>query len=212
MDLELFNNTINLLKDGVEIKGSFSATPYGRTIEFKSPNEQLNKSLSGWFSEFEDKLYEAENYQSDSGEIELMIQQEYIYCKIEATIYDEYLEKHSKEELITPNFLKILSQYPSKDIVEHGTGNIEFNLLYESTKNDFATLEIIINENPVSLTKEHLNKVKDEFISVFNKWDDNYQGEDYDEIEKYIEYTYDGNEFDVTEYITIERGIEPEEV
>lgn len=35
--------------------------------------------------------------------------------------------------------------------------------------------------------------------------------ENYDEIEKYIEYTYDSNEFDVTEYITIKKEVEPEE-
>lgn len=206
MNTQLYNKTLKLLIDGFKIKGSFYSN-HGRVIEFKTSDEELNNNLSDWFNEYEELLYEAENYQSDSGEIELIRKHERIYCKIEATIYDEYLEKHSKNELITTNFLKIISQYTSKAIDELGMGDIEFDLLYESTKNDFESLDIYVNENPVSLTKEHLNQVKQEFISVFERWDDNYQGEDYDEIEKYIEYTYDGNEFDVTEYITIKRDI-----
>ena len=211
MNKRLHNKILKLLSDGFDIKGSFYSN-HGRVIEFKTSDEELNNNLSDWFNEYEELLYEAEWYQSDSGEIELISEHECIYCKIEATIYDEYLEKHSKNELITTNFLKIISQYNSKAINELGIGDIEFDLLYESTKNDFETLDIYVNENPVSLTKEHLNQVKEEFISVFERWDDNYQGEDYDEIEKYIEYTYDGNEFDVTEYITIKREVEPEEV
>ena len=65
---------------------------------------------------------------------------------------------------------------------------------------------------PVSLNKEDLNQVKEEFISVFEKWDNNYFGEDLeDEIEKCIEYTYDGNEFDITEFIVLINEVEPEE-
>ena len=212
MNKQLYNKTLDLLKDGVEIKGDFYSN-LGRVIEFKSSDEDLNSNLSDWFYEYEDLLYQAENYISDSGEIELMIRYECVYCKIEATVYGEYDKKHLKNEIITKNFLKILNQYTSKAIDELAiTCDIEFDLRYDSRKNDFETLDIYVNEKPVSLNKEDLNQVKEEFISVFKKWDNNYFGEDLeDEIEKCIEYTYDGNEFDITEFITLIYEVEPEE-
>lgn len=212
MNKQLYNKTLNLLKDGVEIKGDFYSNQ-GRVIEFKSSDEDLNNNLSDWFYEYEDLLYQAENYISDSGEIELMIKYDCVCCKIEATIYGEYDKKHSKNEIITKRFLKILNQYTSKAIDELAiTSDIEFDLRYDSRKNDFETLDIYVNENPVSLNKKDLNQVKEEFISVFKKWDNNYFGEDLeDEIEKCIEYTYDGNEFDITEFIILINEVEPEE-
>lgn len=209
MEKQLYNNVLRMLENGLKIKGSFCAEPYGRSVEINSADEEVNDSMNDWFSDFEDLLYEAENYQSDSGEIELFIGYNCIQCKIIATINDKYSDKHSKDELLTKKFLEIISQYASKTIDELIKSDIEFNLNYVSTKNEFTTLDIYVDENCLNLTEEDLNQLKEEIISVFDKWDDNYQGEDYDHIEKYIEYSYDENEFDVTEYITINREVEP---
>ena len=210
MERELYDKTLKLLKDGVEIQGSFYSN-HGRIIEFDTRDEVLNNELSNWFDKYEDWLHEVENYSSDSGEIILKVQDDSIYCKIHAVILDEYFEKHTKDELQTTKFLDIISQQTSKTIDDlTNDTDFEFDITYESSKKEFKTLHIYINEDEdaLSLNKEHFNQLKEEFISVFEKWDDYYQGEDYDEMKKYIDCTHDHYEFSVTEHVTIEREVE----
>ena len=208
MEKKLYDKTVSLLKDGVEIQGSFYSN-HGRVIEFDTRDEVLNNELSNWFDKYEDWLHEVENYSSDEGEIILKVQDDSIYCKIHAEILDEYFEKHTKDELQTTKFLDIISQQTSKTIDDlTNDTDFEFDITYESSKKEFKTLDIYINEDALSLNKEHFNQLKEEFISVFEKWNDYYQGEDYDEIKKHIEITFGDNEFYVVEHITIEREVE----
>ena len=208
MEKKLYDKTVSLLKDGVEIRGSFYSN-HGRVIEFDTRDEVLNNELSNWFDKYEDWLHEVENYSSDEGEIILKVQDDSIYCKIHAEILDEYFEKHTKDELQTTKFLDIISQQTSKTIDDlTNDTDFEFDITYESSKKEFKTLDIYMNEDALSLNKEHFNQLKEEFISVFEKWDDYYQGDDYDEIKKHIEITFDDNEFYVVEHITIEREVE----
>ena len=208
MEKKLYDKTVSLLKDGVEIQGSFYSN-HGRVIEFDTRDEVLNNELSNWFDKYEDWLHEVENYSSDEGEIILKVQDDSIYCKIHAEILDEYFEKHTKDELQTTKFLDIISQQTSKTIDDlTNDTDFEFDITYESSKKEFKTLDIYMNEDALSLNKEHFNQLKEEFISVFEKWNDYYQGEDYDEIKKHIEITFGDNEFYVVEHITIEREVE----
>ena len=215
MNRDLYNQTIKTLKEGQEIKGSFgSGTGWGggRTIEFNSSNQVLNENLSFWYYDYEDILLEAEGFQSNSGEIELIYKGNYLDCKIEGWIDDEYFEKHTKDELITTIFLDVISQYTSKAKENLVVEDFDFNITCDLSEEEFETIDIYINDNPICLSKEHLDKIKEEFISVFNLWDDTYPGEDYDEIKKYIEIHFDDNDFDVTEIITIIRCVDPDEI
>ena len=208
MEKKLYDKTVSLLKDGVEIQGSFYSN-HGRVIEFDTRDEVLNNELSNWFDKYEDWLHEVENYSSDEGDIILKVQDGSIYCKIHAEILDEYFEKHTKDELQTTKFLDIISQQTSKTIDDlTNDTDFEFDITYESSKKEFKTLDIYMNEDALSLNKKHFNQLKEEFISVFEKWNDYYQGEDYDEIKKHIEITFGDNEFYVVEHITIEREVE----
>ena len=73
MNRDIYNQTIKMLKEGQEIKGTFeSSGGMGRLIQFESSNQVLNENLSFWYSDYEDLLLEAEGFQSNSGEIELI--------------------------------------------------------------------------------------------------------------------------------------------
>ena len=131
MNRDLYNQTIKTLKEGQEIKGSFgSGTGWGggRTIEFNSSNQVLNENLSFWYYDYEDILLEAEGFQSNSGEIELIYKDNYLDCKIEGWIDDEYFEKHTKDELITTIFLDVISQYTSKAKENLVVEDFDFNI------------------------------------------------------------------------------------
>ncbi len=185
MRTSLFNKLQLITSNNSTFRVNFFVGNNSCDIEFENlayPDDELTELLKEWlYNELIEKLISNDAF-ADTINIEFTLVNNLVTTDLILRCSDESYEneeRHSKEEIISKEFLEILS----KSIKILNLDKLDFSFEYN---NCFRKFEIYYNNDIVELNHTSEDLIKSQILKIIEKWPGIFVGERALEVDRYI--------------------------